>query len=60
MGCDFFMFNFCKRKIKLDNFEVRVIINSLNEKRNKLLSLKEDTEIIDNIMLKYITILEKM
>lgn len=54
------MFNFCKRKIKLDNFEVRVIINSLNEKRNKLLSLKEDTEIIDNIMLKYITILEKM
>ena len=60
MGCDFFMFKFRKRIIKLDNFEVRVIINSLNEKRTKLLSLKEDTDIIDNIMLKYLDILDKM
>ena len=54
------MFKFRKRKIKLDNFEVRVIINSLNEKRTKLLTLKEDTDIIDNIMLKYLDILDSM
>lgn len=54
------MFKFKNRKIKLDNFEVRVIINSLNDKRTKLLSLNEDTDIIDNIMLKYLDVLDKM
>jgi hypothetical protein len=54
------MFKFLKKKIKLDNFEVRVIINSLNEKRNKLLENGEDTDIIDDIILKYLTVLDKL
>ena len=29
------------KKIKLDNFELKVIINSLNEMRTKLLSQKK-------------------
>lgn len=49
-----------KKKIKLDNFEVRVIINSLNEMRNRLVEEKEDTEYIDEILLKYLCVLDKM
>ena len=49
-----------KRNIKLDNFEVRVIINSLNEKRTKLIELGEETDIIDDIILKYLDVLEKL
>lgn len=41
-------------KIKVDNFEVRVLINGLNEYRNKLLSENEDTELLDEIILKYL------
>ncbi len=47
------------KKIKLDNFELKVIINSLNEMRTKLLSQKKETDLIDELLLKYITILEK-
>lgn len=47
------------KKIKLDNFELKVIINSLNEMRNKLLNQNKETDLIDNLLLKYITILEK-
>ena len=47
------------KKIKLDNFELKVIINSLNEMRNKLLNQKKDTEVIDDLLLKYIGVLEK-
>ena len=48
-----------KYSIKLDNFELKVIINSLNEMRTKLLNQKKDTDLIDELLLKYITILEK-
>lgn len=47
------------KKIKLDNFELKVIINSLNEMRNKLLNQKKDTDTIDELLLKYINVLEK-
>lgn len=33
------------KKIKLDNFELKVIINSLNEMRNKLLNQNKETDI---------------
>ena len=47
------------KKIKLDNFELKVIINSLNEMRNKLLNQNKETDIIDELHLKYINVLEK-
>ncbi len=47
------------KKIKLDNFELKVIINSLNEMRNKLLNQKKETDVIDELLLKYINVLEK-
>ena len=47
------------KKIKIDNFELKVIINSLNEMRNKLLNQNIDTELIEELLMKYITILEK-
>lgn len=46
-------------KIKVDNFELRVLINSLHEMRNKLLSEKKDTDIVDDIILKYMDLLKK-
>ena len=47
------------KKIKLDNFELKVIIYSLNEMRNKLLNQNKETDIIDELLLKYINVLEK-
>ena len=47
------------KKIKLDNFELKVIINSLNEMRNKLLNQKKETDVIDELLLKYINVLVK-
>ena len=48
-----------KLKLKLDVYELKIIINSLNEMRNKLLSQSEETFVIDELLLKYINILEK-
>lgn len=47
------------KKIKLDNFELKVIIKSLNEMRTQLLNKKEETDFIDELILKYISVLEK-
>lgn len=47
------------KKIKLDNFELKVIINSLNDLRNKLIAEEQDFEIVDNLLLKYINVLNK-
>ena len=47
------------KKIKLDNFELKVIINSLNEMRSKLLNQNKETDIRDELLLKYINVLEK-
>lgn len=46
-------------KIKMDNFELRVIINCLFEKRNILVKGNEDTELIDEILEKYLGLLNK-
>ena len=48
------MFKFFKRKIKLESFEVRIIINSLKAMRNKLIENNEDTEYVDEVLLRAI------
>lgn len=45
------MFKFFKRKIKLESFEVRIIINSLKAMRNKLIENKELNYIKDLMMI---------
>ena len=47
------------KKIKLDNYELKLVINSLNEWRNKLISENKDFEIVDELLLKYISIFNK-
>ena len=47
------------RKIKMDDYEFRIIIRALNEMRNQLIREKKDTDVIDELLLKYIGILEK-
>lgn len=45
--------------LKLDKYEYGVIFNTLNDKRNQLLSEEKDTEIIDNVLLKVIDVIDK-
>lgn len=47
-------------KIKVESFDVRIVINALKELRNRLIEENEDTEYVDNTLLKYLDILEKM
>lgn len=47
-----------KYKLKLDIYELKIIINSLNEFRNKLIRENENTDIIDELLIKYIEILD--
>ena len=47
-----------KYKLKLDIYELKIIINSLNEFRNKLIRENENTDIIDELLFKYIEILD--
>ena len=47
------------KKIKLDNFELKIIIKSLYEMRTQLLNQNKETDFIDELLLKYITVLEK-
>ena len=47
-------------KINVESFDVRIVINALREMRNKLIEENEDTEYVDDTLLKYINILEKM
>ena len=46
-------------KIKVDNFELRVLINCLFDKRNNMINKNEDTELIDEILEKYLGLLNK-
>ena len=48
------MFKLFKRKIKLESFEVRIIINSLKAMHNKLIENNEDTEYVDEVLLRAI------
>ena len=47
------------KKIKLDNYELTLIIYSLNELRNNLVAENKDFEIVDEVLMKYINILNK-
>ena len=47
-----------KYKLKLDIYELKIIINSLNEFRNKLKKENEKTDVIDELLIKYIEILD--
>ncbi len=47
------------KKIKLDDYELKIIIRCLNEFRNSLIKENKDTEVIDELLLKYIAVLEK-
>ncbi|MEG1582223.1 MAG: hypothetical protein RR334_03640 [Clostridia bacterium] len=48
-----------KKKIIVDDYEIKIIINALNEMRTKLISESRPTETIDEMLLKYIALLEK-
>lgn len=48
-----------KKKVKLDSYEVRIIINTLNEMRNKLIRELTTTDAIDELLIKYIRIYKK-
>jgi len=41
-----------KHKIKVDDFELRVIIKALNELRNQLIAESKPTEDIDTLLLR--------
>ena len=41
-----------KRKIKVDDFELRVIIKALNELRNQLIADNKPTEDVDMLLLR--------
>ena len=47
------------KKIKLDNYELKLIIYSLNELRNNLVAENIDFEIVDEVLMKYINVLNK-
>lgn len=47
------------KKIKLDNLELKIIIKSLNDLRTEFLNQNKDTDFIDELLLKYIAVLEK-
>lgn len=47
------------KKIKLDNYELKLIIYSLNELRNNLVAENKDFEIVDEVLMKYIIVLNK-
>ena len=47
------------KKIKLDNYELKLIIYSLNELRNSLVAENKDYEIVDEVLMKYINVLNK-
>jgi len=43
-----------KYKLKIDVYELKIIIKSLNELRNILINKNENTEIVDEMIIKYI------
>lgn len=40
--------------LRLNRFEYGAIFNSLNDKRNELIANEQDTELVDNALLKVI------
>ena len=47
------------KKIKLDNYESKLIIHSLIDLINSLISQNKDYEIEDEVLMKYINVLNK-
>lgn len=45
--------------LRLDKYDYGLILNTLNEKRNDLLNQGDETEMIDNVLLKVINAQEK-
>lgn len=45
--------------LRLDRYDYGVILNTLNDKRNEMIQQEQDTEIIDNTLLKVIDAQEK-
>lgn len=45
--------------LELDKYEIGIVINALNDLRNRLLNAKEDTEPVDEVLLKAIDAPEK-
>lgn len=43
-----------KRKIKVDDFELRVIVRALKELRNQLITENKPTDVVDIILLRLI------
>ena len=48
-----------KYKLKLDIYELKIIINSLNEFRNKLIKEEKYTDSVNDLLLKFINTLQK-
>jgi len=48
-----------KFKLLVDNYEIKIIINALNELRTKQLNESRPTDAIDELLLKMIKTLEK-
>lgn len=45
--------------LELDKYERSIVVNALNDKRNELIKNQEDTEVIDDLLLKTIETPEK-
>ena len=46
--------------LEFDKYELGILINALNEFRNKMIKEGKDTEYVDEILLKYLCVLDKM
>lgn len=45
--------------IELDKYELGIVINSLNDMRNKLINDQKDTDLLDEVLLKVLDAPEK-
>ena len=48
-----------KKKIKLDEYDLRLAITALNEFRNKLIKEEKYTDSVNDLLLKFINTLQK-
>ena len=46
-------------KVELDKYEIGIIINALNDLRNKLIQQQRDTDAVDEVLLKTLDAPEK-
>ena len=48
-----------KKKIKLDEYDLRIVIKALNEFRNRLIQLEYNTEPVDDLFVRFVETLNK-